>query len=36
MGLAIARQIVEESHGGIIDVNSTPGQGTEFMIQLPM
>jgi signal transduction histidine kinase len=36
LGLAIARQIVENKHGGTIDFNSTPGQGTEFVIQLPL
>ncbi|MBD2500033.1 trifunctional serine/threonine-protein kinase/ATP-binding protein/sensor histidine kinase [Anabaena azotica] len=34
LGLAIARQIIVEKHGGSIEVNSTPGQGTEFIIQL--
>ncbi|MBD2449920.1 AAA family ATPase [Nostoc sp. FACHB-152] len=36
LGLAIARQIVVEKHSGKIAVNSTPGQGTEFVIQLPL
>ncbi|MEH2237341.1 trifunctional serine/threonine-protein kinase/ATP-binding protein/sensor histidine kinase [Nostoc sp.] len=36
LGLAIARQIVVEGHGGAIDVNSVMGQGTEFVITLPM
>ncbi|HEY9853710.1 MAG TPA: HAMP domain-containing sensor histidine kinase, partial [Leptolyngbyaceae cyanobacterium] len=35
LGLAIARQIIVEKHGGRIDVNSVPGQGTEFIIILP-
>ncbi|MFB2917126.1 MULTISPECIES: sensor histidine kinase, partial [Aerosakkonema] len=35
LGLTIARQIVVEKHGGSIHVNSTPGQGTEFIITLP-
>ncbi|BDA70097.1 multi-sensor signal transduction multi-kinase [Calothrix sp. PCC 7716] len=35
LGLAIASQIVQK-HGGSIDVNSTPGQGSEFIIQLPI
>ncbi|MBD2182327.1 AAA family ATPase [Planktothrix sp. FACHB-1375] len=35
LGLAIARQIIVEKHGGRIDVNSVPGQGTEFAIWLP-
>ncbi|MEH2135261.1 trifunctional serine/threonine-protein kinase/ATP-binding protein/sensor histidine kinase [Nostoc sp.] len=36
LGLAIARQIVTEKHGGAIEVNSKPGEGTEFAIQLPI
>ncbi|MBD2438432.1 AAA family ATPase [Nostoc sp. FACHB-110] len=36
LGLPIARQIVVEKHGGSIDVNSTLGQGTEFVIELPV
>ncbi|HYX13702.1 MAG TPA: HAMP domain-containing sensor histidine kinase, partial [Nostoc sp.] len=36
LGLAIARQIVAEKHGGAIEVDSRPGEGTEFVIQLPM
>jgi predicted ATPase/signal transduction histidine kinase len=36
LGLAIARQIVVEKHGGAIEVNSTSGQGTEFVIALPI
>ncbi|MBD2453247.1 AAA family ATPase [Nostoc sp. FACHB-87] len=36
LGLAIARQIVEEKHGGKIAVNSVLGQGTEFVISLPI
>ncbi|WP_375443037.1 AAA family ATPase [uncultured Nostoc sp.] len=36
LGLAIARQIIAEKHGGVIEVNSQPGEGTEFLIQLPM
>lgn len=34
MGLAVARKIVE-SHQGIIDVESEPGQGTTFVLKLP-
>ncbi|MBD2494524.1 trifunctional serine/threonine-protein kinase/ATP-binding protein/sensor histidine kinase [Nostoc sp. FACHB-280] len=36
LGLAIARQIVEEKHGGKIAVNSVLGEGTEFIISLPI
>jgi signal transduction histidine kinase len=35
LGLSLSRRIVE-SHGGKIDVASTPGQGTEFTIRLPL
>ncbi|PMB03819.1 hypothetical protein CI594_05500, partial [Fischerella thermalis CCMEE 5196] len=36
LGLAIAQQIVVEKHGGTIEVNSVLGEGTEFVISLPM
>jgi signal transduction histidine kinase len=35
LGLAIVKQIVEQ-HGGIINVESTPGSGTRFKIDLPL
>jgi len=35
LGLAIARQLVQ-AHGGRIEVNSTPGIETRFMIVLPV
>jgi signal transduction histidine kinase len=36
LGLAIARQVIVEKHGGMLEVNSTLGQGTEFIIKLPV
>ena len=35
-GLAIARSIVVDKHGGRIDVTSTPGAGTRFSVLLPI
>lgn len=34
IGLALVHRIVEE-HGGTVEVQSTPGEGTRFMIELP-
>ncbi|MEH1807026.1 ATP-binding sensor histidine kinase [Nostoc sp.] len=36
LGLAIAQSIVVEKHGGSLVVNSTQGEGTEFVITLPI
>ena len=36
LGLAIAQQIIVDAHGGTISVQSDPGQGTDFCIQLPI
>jgi nitrogen fixation/metabolism regulation signal transduction histidine kinase len=35
LGLAIVRRIVEE-HGGTVSVDSRPGEGTTFVIRLPV
>ena len=35
LGLSIVFRIIEE-HGGRIDVRSTPGKGSEFVIHLPL
>ena len=35
LGMAIARQIIEEKHGGAIACISELGRGTEFIISLP-
>jgi PAS domain S-box-containing protein len=36
LGLSISYQIVVEKHGGQLQCISAPGQGTEFLITLPM
>ncbi len=36
LGLSIARQIIVEKHGGTLEVNSASGQGSEFVITLPI
>ena len=34
LGLAITRKLVE-AHGGAIELSSTPGKGTEFLVSFP-
>ncbi len=36
LGLSISHRIVAEKHGGKIDCYSTLGQGTEFVVQVPV
>ena len=36
LGLAIARQIVVDKHGGNLEVSSVLGEGTEFIITIPL
>ncbi|HEY9632736.1 MAG TPA: response regulator [Coleofasciculaceae cyanobacterium] len=36
LGLSISYQIVVNRHGGQLRCHSTPGQGTEFVIELPI
>lgn len=36
LGLAIAQQIIEEKHGGTIEVNSELSKGTTFIIKIPV
>ncbi|MDZ8078751.1 MAG: response regulator [Nostoc sp. DcaGUA01] len=35
LGLSIAYEIVVEKHKGVLEVNSQPGMGTEFIIKIP-
>ncbi len=36
MGLSISYQIITEKHGGSLQCISSPGQGTEFVITIPI
>ncbi|MEM8484478.1 MAG: ATP-binding protein [Bacteroidota bacterium] len=35
-GLAVAYNVIYEKHGGAIDVDTTPGEGTTFTIRIPL
>ena len=36
LGLSLAYDIVTTGHGGAIELNTEPGEGTEFVIYIPM
>ncbi|MEH2041971.1 hypothetical protein [Nostoc sp.] len=36
LAAGIARQIVEETHNGRLSCNSVLGEGTEFVIEIPV
>ena len=36
MGLSISYEIITEKHGGTLACNSSVGEGTEFIITIPM
>lgn len=36
MGMSISYQIITEKHGGKLECFSNPGEGTEFLIQIPI
>jgi PAS domain S-box-containing protein len=36
LGLAISYQVVVEKHGGSLRCNSTPGEGAEFVVEIPL
>lgn len=36
LGLSISYQIVTENHSGTLECHSSPGQGAEFVVQLPV
>ncbi|MFN6486225.1 MULTISPECIES: ATP-binding protein [unclassified Nostoc] len=36
MGMSISYQIITETHNGKLECFSTPGKGTEFIIQIPL
>ncbi|WP_139147374.1 ATP-binding protein, partial [Hymenobacter lapidarius] len=36
LGLSLSHDIVTKGHGGTLTVESCPGEGTEFLITLPV
>lgn len=36
LGLSISREIVEDTHGGVISFETTPGVGTVFHVRIPV
>jgi PAS domain S-box-containing protein len=36
LGLAISYQVVVEKHGGFLRCHSTPGEGAEFVVEIPL
>jgi signal transduction histidine kinase len=36
LGMSISYQIIVEKHGGKLECISAPGQGTSFLIQIPI
>jgi two-component system, NtrC family, sensor kinase len=36
LGLAIAREIIVDKHGGTLEVSASPGQGAKFAISIPI
>ncbi len=36
MGMAISHQIITEKHGGKLECHSTIGEGTQFIVQIPV
>ncbi len=36
LGLSISYQIVTEKHGGKLWCDSSPGQGTQFIVEIPI
>ena len=36
LGLSLTYDMVVKGHGGKIELNSTVGEGSEFVIQLPL